>query len=235
MNFHPILFSTTMVQAILEGRKTMTRRIIKPQPTSGESWQSVLANNPHDHNWRDAFTNSKIKCPYGQLGDILWVRETWAPFLRDTETEPGYQELIKFAADGAEFPFKHLKDFSEQGWHNRPSIHMPKAACRIFLKIKSIKVERLQNISVGDAVDEGIEFWNVDSDRFRGGELVADFKNYMWRDDEKYEDYFFPAYANAIDSFKSLWQKINGIESWQANPWLWVVEFERTEKPCNFC
>jgi hypothetical protein len=85
-------------------------------------------------------------------------------------------------------------------------------------------------------MNEGVEYWNVDAEAFEGGEFVADFKNYMWRDDEKYEDYFSPSYANVIESFKSLWFLINGEESWNKNPWVWVISWDNipdTSKDCE--
>lgn len=165
------------------------------------------------------------KCPYGRPGDILWVREM---FFRNGD------EYI-YRADGTcceQFEQCECDEVGKPKW--KPSIHMPKDACRIFLKVTDIRVERLQDISPGDACDEGIEYWNIDGDALEGGELQADFKNYMWRDDEKYEDYHFPTYASCIDSFKSLWQSINGIESWEANPWVWVVSFKKIKKPGGF-
>lgn len=219
----PILFSTPMVQAILKGRKTQTRRVMKPQPDeNGVSympnaplyWEETYREEWKPWKWDTEQGESFSKfCPYGQPGDILWVRESCARGLFDE---------FYYKADGANY----VK------W--KPSIHMPKAACRIFLKIKSIRVERLQDISPGDAMDEGLEYCNVDMDAFEGGEFVADYKNYTWRDDESYEDYFFPSFANPIDSFRTLWQSINGTESWNANPWVWVVTFKRCEKPESF-
>jgi hypothetical protein len=111
---------------------------------------------------------------------------------------------------------------------------MPKSACRTFLKIKGIKVERLNDISPGDACDEGVEYWNVDWGELEGGELIADYKNYTWKDDERYPDYNFPTFANPVDSFRTLWQSINGHESYNENPWVWCLTFERIEKPENF-
>lgn len=221
----PILFSTPMVQAILAGRKTMTRRTVKfPKDFDGTE---VYKNGHFGLKYSSSHFGGTVQrlLPPWAVGSILWVRETWQPYLRG-EGENGYVELIRFTADGSEFPFKHNKDYSELGWHSRPSIHLPKSAARIWLEIDSIKVERLHDITVYDAGDEGVEYWNVDHEALEGGEFVADYSNYEWRDDPKYEDYYFPTYANPIDSFFSLWRKINGKESFLSNPWVWVVSFK---------
>lgn len=194
----PILFSTPMVQAILASRKTMTRRVIKEK-------HGLTA---------EAIANHGGSCPYGKPGDILWVRETWS--------EP---QLF----DGAEpaFVYRANGDIQRHGrgkW--KPSIFMPKQASRIWLEVIDIRVERLHEINVYDAGDEGVEYYNVDHEALEGGEFVADYKNYEWRDDPQYEDYHFPTYANPIDSFFSLWRKINGNESFNNNPWVWVVSFK---------
>lgn len=198
MKHIPILFSTAMVQAILDGRKTQTRRIMKPQPSENVRWDSfgISALTPKRHiEGRGFFTEgygSKFfKCPYGQPGDILWVRETW------TKIRIATGEQFIYRADD-----DFYKDYVEE-WHGwRPSIHMPKEACRIFLKVKSIRVERLQDISEEDAKHEGVLKASCCHSFFHG--------------------------------FSILWQSINGPASWEANPWVWVVEFERCERPENF-
>jgi len=182
MKYIPILFSTPMVSAILDGRKTMTRRKTKLQP-----------------------------------GDVLWVRETFAN--NDDNTVGWFYK--------ADYPNLKIPKW-------KPGIHMPKEACRIFLKVTGVKVERLQDISPMDAVNEGVEYYDIDHYALKGGELIADFKNYTWVDDQNYEDYHFPTFTNSIDSFRSLWQSINGVESWNENPWVWCISFERIEKPENF-
>lgn len=151
----PILFSTPMVKAILEGRKTVTRRIVDIHPELAKDvtkWgYSIFTPEGHisartkqktdtGHRYGEKF----IKLKYGKPGDVLWVRETWAPFLRGDGGD-GYMELVKFKADGFEAPWTHDKDYAELGWHWRPSIHMPKAACRLRLEIVSIGVELSHN------------------------------------------------------------------------------------------
>ena len=181
----PILFSTPIVEAILDGRKTQTRR------TRGATFQNF-----------EEF--ARIKCPYGKPGDRLWVRETWqiTNFLHPSDENYGY--IYKASENG--------KDWQEntEEWKWKPSIHMPKAAARIWLEITETRLERLQDISEEDAIAEGIE-------------PVADgYKNYMPK--------LFSAsqfcWPTAYHSFQSLWESINGSESWDLNPWLWVIKFK---------
>lgn len=242
MKQRPILFSTPMVQAILEGRKTQTRRIVNPQELSHTRWRycghskdgehevprPVDGPRPHDrwYWWRNNISHDWIlQCPYGEPGDILWVRETWQHAKsthchcpQSSEPSPcdewsngigcrSNRGKVVYAADGA----------SEVLW--KPSIHMPKEACRLFLRIKSVRVERLQDISEQDAIAEGVQYWADDHDT----ELLdATFRNYKTGERNLVTSY---------SSFQSLWQKINGDESWGSNPWVWVIEFERIEKP----
>lgn len=218
MNFKPILFSTEMVKAILSGSKVQTRRVVKPQPTNNDYSPTFFT----DHFGKQflEFRKSEVlvesktwECPYGQVGDVLWVRETFAK-IKSLETGLTYS-LTK--AD-----FEHYENKLIQGekvkW--KPSIHMPKEACRLFLKIKSIRVERLRDISEADAVYEGIEVIHF------AEPSVPIFKRYDLK--EKLGT------VNPIFSFESLWQKINGRQSLINNPWVWVIEFERIEKPENF-
>jgi len=190
----PILFSTDMVKAILAGRKTQTRRVVKPQPITlpqgfyfhpKKNIAIHIIGNPSKH------TAVTKHCPYGQIGDILWVRETWAEY-------GPIAGKFHYKADHINGPY--VNDFK---W--KPSIHMPREACRLFLRITSVRVERLQNITEADAIAEGIQY-NSDA----------------------------PASITNKGSFAKLWESINGPASWQANPWVWVVEFERTEKPANW-
>lgn len=167
----PILFSTAMVQAILEGRKTQTRRVVKGEHLRGVTCDATM------------YSQMATRCPYGQPGDILWVRETFMP-------------ITTYSVDGAVKGFAHKADRKE--WDDcakwKPSIFMPFAAARIFLRIKSVRVERLQDITEEDAVAEGV----------------------------------FNTFINtAKHQFYKIRQSINGPESWDANPWVWVVEFER--------
>lgn len=234
----PILMGTPMVQATRAGRKTKTRRTRA---------LNLINQNPDDWKLIDVFAyvgkfereqpvfrfqNDFAGCfvdipsPWGKPGDLLWVRESFAITYA---SYPPLKRKVWYKADNPTIP-----DRVSFKW--KPSIHMPKGSCRIWLEVESVGVERLHDISPNDAGAEGVEYWNVDAEAFEGGELVADYKNYMWRDDESYEDYYSPTYANPVLSFKSLWQKINGEESWNQNPWVWVVSFKvlsTTGKPSN--
>jgi hypothetical protein len=221
----PIIFCTDMVRAITEGRKTQTRRIVKPQPGeigfncdikfgytafTKERYISVRGGKLIDGKKR--YCENVIRSPYGKPGDILWVREKVCDV--GTKDKPYYL----YKANGCE-PRDETKKW-------KPSIHMPKDATRIWLEVESVRVERLQCICPHDAGDEGVEYWNVDYEAFEGGELVADYTNYDWKDDPNYEDYNFPTYANPVLSFFSLWRKLHGKESFESNPWVWVIEFK---------
>lgn len=182
----PILFNSEMVNAILQGRKTQTRRIIKTQPDSrGLRTTDTLFEDYHGR---------KVNPPY-RPGDILYVRESFRKI--------GDTTLYKASA---ECPDLHK-------W--KPSIHMPKEAARIFLKVKSVRAERLCDIGSKDAIQEGV---STDSD----GRFFNYLQPRLW---------FVNDWRGAIASFETLWQSINGEESWDANPWVWVIEFEQILKP----
>jgi hypothetical protein len=216
MKEKPILFSGPMVKAILEGRKTQTRRIMKPQPglTYGFIYKIRMESG------------IPPKCPYGKIGDHLWVRETWA----DVNTPDG--PAICYRADSS---YMYWRDFSKEfgpdygagpsmnyekypgnytmwwedllsgeeghGW--KPSIHMPRWASRITLKIIDIRVEGLQDITEDDAITEGSK-----------------------------EPSLVPTVGGCLserDVFAKLWDSINEKRGygWNTNPWVWVIEFER--------
>jgi hypothetical protein len=175
-----------MVHAILEGRKTQTRRIVKDE---------MLQKSTKDDDLE--FLLLTVSQKYKE-DDILWVRETF------TEWPKGNFQFFASTAMGEELG----------KW--KPSIHMPKEACRIFLKLKSIRVERLRNIFHSDARSEGVDF----VERING---------------KLYYDYLTLEYGcNELFSFMTLWKKINGEESWALNPFVWVYEFEQIEKPLDF-
>jgi hypothetical protein len=198
----PILFSTPMVQAILEGRKTQTRRVIKPQPAVGEARYDGTSDLDMDgklYHFLEHIEQGQPleryynlgQCPYGQPGDMLWVRETWA-LLSD---EPLPTQYLYKASD---------KPTPGTRW--KPSIHMPKEACRLFLRITNVRVERLQKISRQDAAAEGVCIENP-LQRFPG------YQTHRWPE----------------ENFQKLWESISGEQSWLDNPWVWVVEFEKLE------
>lgn len=209
-----MLFSTPMVQAILDGRKTQTRRVLKPQVRAcshQDYTEAEWKNSPTEWTVKEGYAYcglcgngieysknfSGIKCPYGQPGDRIWVREKWKP----NDILMGWPYHYYAANDTFTHP-------DNEKW--KPPIFMPKAAARIWLEVVDVRVERLQDINENDAVSEGVE-QNPDG---------------SWR------DYIAPARLwqdAAKPSFQSLWQFINGVESWEANPWVWVVEFKRIE------
>ncbi len=202
--YRPILFSTPMVQAILEGRKTMTRRVIK-LPNYHPSRPEKQINNLDIINWVLYDGNKEqiatIKCPY-EVGDVLWVRETFV------KKEDVY---FKYAA---------VAEVWQREWKWKPSIFMPKEACRIFLKVKSIRVERLQGISEEDAKAEGAkDILKIDELKMLKG--LGD-----WKIPRPFLMHQF--------GFLSIWCKINGCENWLQNPFVFVYEFEIIEKPSDF-
>ena len=175
MSEKPILFSAQMVRAILEGRKTQTRRVIKPQPEADLDPSTVVAA------WDTGFIDEK--CPYGETGDHLWIREN---FWKDKDTG----KCLGYCADD-EGKYANNKTVKKT-----PSIHIPRVASRITLEITAIRVERLQDISEEDALAEGIQVWE--------SELPT-------------------------EQFKDLWVSINGEQSWDKNPFVWVIEFKVLE------
>lgn len=232
----PILFSTQMVQAIMAGRKTMTRRIVKPQPN--ENGISFMKNPPLD--WEQIYKEEwkpwkleteegesiSLKCPYGQPGDILWVRETFAytQFAFD-------KSLIGIGEYGIQGSEIYKSDEENSDWDGKwkPSIFMPKDACRTWLEITNVRPERLQDISEEDAISEGIY-----DGKMHFEELCNIPKNQIASDSKKWFDYFYSKdyrMTKAKHSFETLWQSINGEQSWDANPWVWVISFKQIPKP----
>lgn len=223
MNFYPILFSTEMVESILLGIKTMTRRNknlekINKQPNN-YYFQSLVHHATGKftfvHVAIDNPTQSdviEVKCPYGKVGDVLWVRESF------------YEPIF----EGMNGKYYYKADLEKQGWNFKweRSIHMPKSACRIFLQITNIRVERLQDITEEDAIAEGVKLH----------ESGTHYLNYY---DQKHRvTQFIYNCKKAYDSFRFLWYIINGKRdepfAWFKNPWVWVIEFEKIEKPIEF-
>lgn len=210
MTERPILFSGPMVRAIIEGQKTVTRRVAKPvkHPDLGNIYAPgalVLENEPQ-HVINRA-------CPYGQPGDRLWVRETFAD-LRGTGIEhrpdpAGPLQRYAFAADSplGSASDEARKDFGVK-W--KPSIHMPRIACRILLEITAVRVERLQDISEEQAMGEGVRRYDRHAE-------VGD-----WYHVDGVDDTYS---ADPVAAFAQLWKTTGG--DWDANPWVWVVEFKR--------
>lgn len=214
--FVPMFFYTGMVQAILNGTKTETRRPINLPTTSfyhgntlNDKFIACFFENNKDENYF-------LKKPKLYKNDIIWVRETFCNDERGSKS--GIDDCYYYKAD-------MLSDKIWAGFWS-PSIHMPKKACRIFLKVVSVHVERLQDIDEQSAINEGIE--NLSADEFK----VNLFRNYLRSDNEiNYKDF---TTTNPIASYQTLWQKINGKDSWDLNPYVFVYKFERIERPHDF-
>lgn len=204
MRERPILFSAPMVRAILDGSKTQTRRVMKPQP-----WARP---EPEDGLWRLYAGDEGMEpfpCRYGQVGDRLWVRESilmpraiTERLLRDgADTWPRCVYCADGSWHGKAEPMMSVKDaawevgdWKSRGWRGRSSIHMPRWACRIELEITEVRVQRLQDIDGPDAWAEGIPH---------------------------------SPEVNPVHEFEDLWQSINGAGSWALNPWVWVIGLRR--------
>lgn len=224
MKERPILFSAPMVLALLDGSKTQTRRVVKPQFAADAVPAEMGATNEQGHQisghsgmwWCDAEGNHEkaIRCPYGQPGDRLWVRETFRG-CRAYEVQ-GYppkdwgNKPIWFEADGT--PPGRPEQWALR---SRPSIHMPRWASRITLEVTAVRVERLQDISEADAIAEGV------------AELPgqAAERGCWWTADVAAGAALHG--RTPCTAYRLLWEQINGPGSWDANPWVWVVEFRR--------
>lgn len=193
-----MIFNAEMVRAILDGRKTQTRRIVKLQPD--EDGLAKVTNGP----WVDT-SERNYRCPFGDVGDRIWVRETWA------EAGASAPNLKLYRANYPEHLPSHYENVppaNEIRW--TPSIHMPRWASRILLETTDVRVERLNAISEHDAQAEGVA-------KLRGG---------FW---QHYQPGWTQHQLSARGSFVTLWKSIYGEESWNSNPWVWVIEFKRIE------
>lgn len=224
MKTRPILLNGDMVRAVLNGSKTQTRRVIK----------NVLGNNHIPYTFYSEKWGKKVKgsnhvldkkslscCPFGQVGDLIWVRETFGVFDSDHQTPSCkcyYKADTLDGSDGDDIRKAY-------GYKYKPSIHMPRWASRITLEITCVRVERLQDISEEDAKAEGVQ---------KNCSMIGDNKcpacvngcvaegEYIKYPLAKYEN-DFPAFS-AKESFESLWDSIYG--TWEQNPWVWVIEFK---------
>ncbi|HFO2038964.1 TPA: hypothetical protein ACHJCA_000942 [Klebsiella pneumoniae] len=235
-----MIFNADMVRAILDGRKTQTRRIMKPQPEpcprGGHWWPSnVFKTMLHVE---DEMQNGKggwgglvgDACPFGDVGDRIWVREAYRfPASLDDVSPTGVGEMA--VATGYRKPwaptfYEFTGTFSD-GWKGfktppkasdagklRPSIHMPRWASRILLEITDVRVERLNAISEEDAEAEGIDM-----------EALYDSQDCY----DCIADHNMTGRPTVTGAFKHLWESIYGEEGWKSNPWVWVIEFKRVE------
>lgn len=224
MSAKPILFNSEMVRAILDGRKTQTRRVIKPQPNE-QSFAGMIKNGgcARFYTLHVPFNPSvtDVRNPYGRPGDTLWVRETHYLYGRfeftGKLTPTGKKETTFVHADkpvrssvrySDNLP-KLAKSKFDLGWHRRPSIFMPDWAARITLRVTDVRVERVQDISESGAIGEGVDVYS------HGGAGLNYVVNNMTA-------------REPVDAFELLWDSINAKRgfSWDSNPWVWVVEFE---------
>lgn len=224
MKERPILFNGDMVLAVLGGGKTQTRRIVKRQPPEGEFAQTGLYHPTiTDRNGEyqpaaevfGAFTQDgewALKCPYGEPGDQLWVRETWRTddSLNDKAPSTFSSWPVKYEADGKRLA--HGAFHGNTNGKTRTSIHMPRWASRIQLEITGVRIERLNEISDAESIAEGIE------------QLGAGWQRYHRDPDAPVGQ---PFTLNPKLAYRGLWESINGAGSWNANPWVWVIEFKR--------
>jgi len=200
MKEKPILFSGPMVKAILEGRKTQTRRVINPQPTFVAKCDTTRAEF-----WAQTGPiNHRIKCPYGRPSDHLWVRETWRLWSNATDWY-----VVSYPASGSQtYPVKCYRDLDVlKSLGSKPARFMPREFSRITLEVTGVRVERVQEITSSDALAEGID-----------KEYAESTAN--WND--------YGTGSIYVDQFAALWDTINAKRgySWKANPWVWIIEFE---------
>lgn len=259
---HPILMSIPMAIATENGKKTMTRRLsgLDWPNENPDQWELIIMHPPIKGKGLVQFKEKNgskgmlIPCPYGQIGDLLFVRENFRMvenskdgFSFTLEYGGGYKKDFNFeTVDQADWFIKHCSKLLKKGilipdeeqptLFNKftdkknpwiPSIHLPKWASYHWLEITEITCERLQDISESDAISEGISIlFNT-----LGEKTTPRYKDYM-ADASGYGDpkHDFPTVSNAWESFKTLWESINGEGSWFVNPWVWVVKFKKVKK-----
>ncbi|MEX5421775.1 morphogenetic protein [Enterobacter cloacae] len=203
-----MIFNGEMVRAILDGRKTQTRRIMKNQPAGDyPDTPALIRSAGGGFQWYGHYGESSIfNCPFGAVGDRIWVRETWA------EAGASAPDLKLYRANyPAHVPthYENVPPAEDVRW--TPSIHMPRWASRITLEIIGVRVERLNGISEADAEAEGIDM-----------DALADSQDCY----DCIAGHNMTGRPTATGAFKYLWESIYGEESWKANPWVWVIEFK---------
>lgn len=234
----PILFTSAMVRAVLDGRKTQTRRVIKPQPIQPDP-ASLWYPDAYNHSEYWCFWGKKgssvsnkcalpqFKCPYGKIGDKLWVREAHAIVPASAyahSTDDGENQLPhQFSPDEFEWAvYREGWTRSAPPW--RPSIHMPRWASRILLEVTNIRVERLQDISQADAIAEGARY-------------IENGSGFGWSMEDPHPDHSALCLGTARAAFGNFINKLHGGINWNLkpdilwdkNPWVWVVEFKVLE------
>lgn len=216
----PILFSGPMVRAILDGRKTVTRRIVRGVVESGGAYST------------EAWERGEMpRCPYGSSGDRLWVRETWMPRAAPYGIESFSNGVIYAATPNAgggyavharESHADQIARLSKPGFTWHPSIHMPRWASRLTLEVVGVRVERLQEITEEDAIAEGAQrFDNLPSTHPYGQDARWSMEAPTATDQ---------CLGSARMAFANLWDKLNSLRApWASNPWVWRVEFRRVQ------
>ena len=209
----PILFSAPMVRAILDGHKTMTRRVVKP------AWIPIIEESArvNGHPALECLAGDIVQ-PYGSIGDRLWVRETFWQAASTSVNENGecygnWCHEVKYHEDSTAPKLGNT-------WGKRPSIFMPRWASRITLEVTAVRVERLQEISDADARSEGVDWSSPEP----YGE------KWDWEDREDPAEVGYPSSGASFarDNFRRLWDSINRKKCpWDDNPWVWVIEFQR--------
>lgn len=214
MKERPILFSAPMVRAILEGRKTQTRRIVKGGIRPAFGMYSFPAKGGGYWLYPNAINEILAECPYGKPGDRLWVREAfWLEEFKgrmfrqvgpssfhDPQLSDMRHVMTAYRAD-----WKDEKPQGRERW--KPAIHMPRAVSRITLEITEVRVQRLHEISHNDALAEGAAFCDAGYRHLESGRV----------------------YDSPIASFRDLWERINGEQSFMNNPWIWALTFKRVQ------
>lgn len=214
MNIRPILFSGPMVRALLDGSKTQTRRVVKPQPKHTDTWTTLRdfgngyaiecgPDYPDDH-------SDERHCPYGKPGDLLWVRETW----RRAYAKTAHSDGLVYRADKSRS--LGMDEYSDRHkW--APSIHMSRSLSRITLRITDVRVQRLQEIDEQDAQSEGVDYQRCPRCGYSYLDCVIQMDHRLCPEASP---------RPAVPAFRELWESINGPGSWDANPWVWELTFE---------
>jgi hypothetical protein len=231
-NEHPLLYQADMVRALLDGTKTQTRRIIKPQPGNVNFKEQPQLDEVggwvvpgRSYRWTDDDATGRVWKPLGKPGDRIWVKEThqiYGHWIQNGVSITGRQKWIFVAHHSLKVKYQgdfepHPKSRDQLGWWTHPSIFMCRWASRITLELTAVRAERLQDISDADALSEGINRIS--------GVTGADYG---------YRDYRLPAktvcvyrFQMPFNSYMSLWESINGPDSWSSNPMVWVYTFRK--------
>ncbi len=238
MNSHPLLFTGENIRAIYKNRKTMTRRVIKPQPSatitdwtfaaeSGDrvmyrGWPHVLRESRgRDKRAAGDLTPVRVACPYGVPGDLLWVRETWGAWPH----MGGGVQLDSVRYHSTDKP----PDDPHNAWRWRASIHMPRSLSRLILRVSNVRVERVQDISEEDVQAEGVYMTTIPKAPPLHVEVRWVAPGVVMTNAFGEQDNQAPAHSTAVKAFQCLWDSINAKRgySWDSNPWCWCVTWDR--------